>query len=316
MHYIVIVFIIYMQTLTYEKNFDKNKQNENTPIFDSIEEYQYKKTIKLLESLEGEKTCLVTLYIAKDSQISLQTNFLKNEIGQASSIKLDKTKNNVTDALVSAIELLRQFKKTPPNGLAVFSGVVKQNIGQKDKLFKLCIEPLKPINRGYFICDKKFDASRLKEMIIDKDKYGMVILDGNGFLLAVIQGNTKTVLYKESVNLPKKHGRGGQSANRFARLRLDARKNYTRKIAEATNAHFITENMPNVLGLVLAGSADVKEELYYSNLFAPCLRKIVLKRVDINYGEENGLSEAIDKCTDVFKNVQYCTEKKALQCYF
>jgi peptide subunit release factor 1 (eRF1) len=32
------------------------------------------------------------------------------------------------------------------------------------------------------------------------------------------------------VDLPKKHGRGGQSALRFARLRLEKRHNYVRKV--------------------------------------------------------------------------------------
>ena len=44
------------------------------------------------------------------------------------------------------------------------------------------------------------------------------------------QGNTRTVLHKFSVDLPKKHGRGGQSAVRFARLRMEARHNYVRKV--------------------------------------------------------------------------------------
>ncbi len=38
------------------------------------------------------------------------------------------------------------------------------------------------------------------------------------------------MLHKFSVDLPKKHGRGGQSALRFARLRLEKRHNYVRKV--------------------------------------------------------------------------------------
>jgi hypothetical protein len=38
------------------------------------------------------------------------------------------------------------------------------------------------------------------------------------------------VLHKFSVDLPKKHGRGGQSALRFARLRLEKRQNYVTKV--------------------------------------------------------------------------------------
>ena len=56
------------------------------------------------------------------------------------------------------------------------------------------------------------------------------------------QGNTRTILHKFSVDLPKKHGRGGQSAVRFARLRMEARHNYVRKVAELAVHYFITDN--------------------------------------------------------------------------
>ena len=62
-------------------------------------------------------------------------------------------------------------------------------------------------------------------------------------------------------------GRGGQSALRFARLRLEKRHNYVRKVAETAVQMFITNDKPNVSGLVLAGSADFKTELSQSDMF-------------------------------------------------
>lgn len=62
-------------------------------------------------------------------------------------------------------------------------------------------------------------------------------------------------------------GRGGQSALRFARLRLEKRHNYVRKVAETAVQMFITNDRPNVSGLVLAGSADFKTELSQSDMF-------------------------------------------------
>ena len=38
------------------------------------------------------------------------------------------------------------------------------------------------------------------------------------------------IVHKFLVDLPKKHGRGGQSALRFARLRMEKRHNYVRKV--------------------------------------------------------------------------------------
>lgn len=61
-------------------------------------------------------------------------------------------------------------------------------------------------------------------------RYGFIVMDGNGSLFGTLCGNTREVLHKFMVDLPKKHGRGGQSALRFARLRLEKRHNYVRKV--------------------------------------------------------------------------------------
>lgn len=77
------------------------------------------------------------------------------------------------------------------------------------------------------------------------------------------------MLHKFTVDLPKKHGRGGQSALRFARLRMEKRHNYVRKVAEVASQLFIIQDKPSVCGLILAGSADFKTELSQSDMFDP-----------------------------------------------
>ena len=64
-------------------------------------------------------------------------------------------------------------------------------------------------------------------------------------------------------------GRGGQSALRFARLRVEKRHNYVRKVAEEAVRLFIANDKVIVTGLVLAGSADFKTELSQSDLLDP-----------------------------------------------
>ena len=56
---------------------------------------------------------------------------------------------------------------------------------------------------------------------------------------------------------------------RFARLRMEKRHNYVRKVAETAVQMYITNDKPNVAGLVLAGSADFKTELSQSDMFDP-----------------------------------------------
>ncbi len=107
---------------------------------------------------------------------------------------------------------------------------------------------------------------------------------GNGSLFGTLTGNTREILHKVLVDLPKKHGRGGQSALRFARLREEKRHNYVRKVAELAVQFFIADNRCNVAGLVLAGSADFKTELAQSDLFDQRLAAKIIKTVDVSYG--------------------------------
>jgi len=143
-------------------------------------------------------------------------------------------------------------------------------------------------------------------------------LDGNGALYGTLCGNTRDILYKFSVDLPKKHGRGGQSALRFARLRLEKRHNYLRKVAEYAVTYFIDSqtSRPNVSGLILAGLAEFKLDLNQSDMFDQRLAKIVIKTVDTSYGFENGFNQAIEMSKETLKNVKFVQEKALISKFF
>ena len=88
----------------------------------------------------------------------------------------------------------------------------------------------------------------MNEHLESDDKFGFIVMDGNGTLFGTLSGNTREVLHKFTVDLPKKHGRGGQSALRFARFRMEKRHNYVRKTAELATQFFInpSTSQPNV----------------------------------------------------------------------
>ena len=141
-------------------------------------------------------------------------------------------------------------------------------------------------------------------------------MDGNGALFGTLSGNTRDVIHKFSVDLPKKHGRGGQSALRFARLREEKRHNYVRKVAELAVQNYITQDKVNVAGLILAGSADFKNDLNQSDMFDNRLQSKVIKVVDVSYGGENGFNQAIELAGETLSNVKFIQEKKLIGKYF
>jgi len=197
----------------------------------------------------------------------------------------------------------------------IYCGTVITEDGKERKV-NIDFEPFKPINTSLYLCDNKFHTEDLQELLMDDEAFGFIVMDGNGCLYGTVQGSNREMLHKFSVDLPKKHGRGGQSALRFARLRLEKRHNYVRKVAELATQLFVPDGQkPNVQGIVLAGSADFKSELMRSDLFDQRLAKIVIKMVDVSYGGEQGFNQAIEMSADTLSNVKLMKEKKLLQRY-
>jgi len=114
------------------------------------------------------------------------------------------------------------------------------------------------------------------------------------------------------VDLPKKHGRGGQSALRFARLRLEKRHNYVRKVGELAVQFFISSARPNISGLFVAGSAEFKQQLTTdTDLFDMRLSAILIPPLlDVSYGGETGFNQAIELASETLSNVKFIQEKK------
>ena len=258
---------------------------------------------------------MITLIINYKDQINQYMKMLVEEVGKASNIKSRVTRQNVTDALTSTMEKLKLYNKTPVTGLVIYCGLVQMDDGG-EKMVKIDLTPFKPINTSLYKCDSIFHTEELKKLLEDNDKFGFIIMDGNGSLFGTVQGNTRTVVLKFNVDLPKKHGRGGQSANRFARIRTERRHNYLRKVAESATACFITNDRPNVKGLILAGSAEFKNDLQKSDLFDPRLQPTVLKIVDVSYGGENGFNQAIELSSDTLRSVKFVHEKKVIGRFF
>lgn len=153
-------------------------------------------------------------------------------------------------------------------------------------------------------------------MLESDDKFGFIIMDGNGSLFATLNGNHREILHKMSVELPKKHGRGGQSALRFARLRLEKRHNYVTKVSEMAAQVFIANDKVIVVGLIVAGSAEFKTVLVEAERFDARLKAKVIMVCDVSYGGENGLNQAIEQSAEMLSNVKFIQEKKVIKKYF
>ncbi|KAM7454097.1 hypothetical protein BLSTO_05148 [Blastocystis sp. subtype 1] len=281
----------------------------------NVEMWRIKKLIKTLENAKGNGTSMISLIIRPGDQIANSTNMLVGEYGTASNIKSRVNRLSVLGAITSTQQKLKLFNKVPPNGLVIYCGTCINEEG-KEKKMSYAFEPFRPINTSLYLCDNKFHTEALQELLQDDSTFGFVVVDGSGTLFGTVSGSSRTVLHRFLVDLPKKHGRGGQSALRFARLRLEKRHNYVRKVCEHCVQFFISDERVNVAGIVLAGSAELKEEVYGSDMLDPRIKNAVVKIVDVSYGGDNGFNQAIELSADTLANVKFVQEKKLISTYF
>ena len=173
------------------------------------EKHRVKKFVKELSTYKWRHTELVSVYIPQDYDINKIIQHLAQEGGTATNIKDASTRKNVIDALEKMIQHLRLFKRTPPNGLAAFSGNIAAAEGKKE--FKVwSIEPPIPLKTRLYRCDKTFVIDLLLEMLDVKEVYGLIVMDRRDANIAYLKGKTIIPLQKTHSEVPGKIKAGGQ----------------------------------------------------------------------------------------------------------
>lgn len=211
------------------------------------------------------------------------------------------------------------MKSIPPNGLALFVGLVDEDDGKmgRSTMVSMGLEPLYPLHRFVYLCDKRFHTEILREQLdINSTRYGFMIVDGNGAnYYAISDTHQETLWTLRDPALPKKHHKGGQSSNRFARIRVEKRDHYVKKLAKNANKVFIDSETTNkvwVAGILLAGFGDIKNQLAECKELDPRIREKIVDTLDIQYGADLGLREALGKSTGALQELGYNTERKVV----
>ena len=84
--------------------------------------------------------------------------------------------------MVSAKEILRNFKGSVKNGLCIFTGNILLPNTNTIKKLKISFEPFKKITSKLYNCGDIFDTSPLERLVESHESYGFIIVDGNGVL--------------------------------------------------------------------------------------------------------------------------------------
>ncbi len=266
-----------------------------------------------LSQYKGRATELITVYVPAGQNLYTVVDQLEAEKSTAKNIKSTSTRKNVGNALDKITRQLREYKKTPENGLAMFCGNISKVEGQDDlKLWE--VEPPTPLKTRMYRCDKEFILEPLKEMLEVEEVFALLVMDRKEATIGLLEGKRIEVLHKMTSGIPSKVRAGGQSSQRFHRITEGLTKEFYNRIAEQMKKIFF--EMPKLKGILVGGPIPTKDEFIDGNYLATKLREKVIGVKDIGDSDESGLKELVQKSQDILKNQEIVHEKKLLEKFF
>jgi len=274
------------------------------------EKYDLKRKLEELKACKGRHTELISLYVPPSKQIFDVTAYLKNEYSQSQNIKSKTTMKNVLSAIESITSRLKHFKQPPENGVVFFVG--HKSVGaDKTEMVAYIIEPPMPITTFLYRCDSLFYTEPLEAMMVEKEIYGLFLIDRRECTIGILRGNRVEMLKYMTSQVPGKHGRGGQSQRRFERLTEIAAHEWFVKCGEIASEIFQQEE--NLKGILVGGPGPTKHYFVEENYLHYEIQDKIIDTFDTGYTDEFGLREIVSSASETMTNLKVSSEKKLMK---
>jgi len=139
----------------------------------------------------------------------------------------------------------------------------------------------------------------------------MVVLDRRDATIALLKGKSIIPSVKTHSEVPGKTRAGGQSSQRFERLRDGAKKDHFKKIAEYMKDQFLEKK--ELKGIIIGGPSVTTNEFVNGNFITGDVKKKIIAVKDLSYTGDFGLQELLDKSSDVLASEEVAAEKEIMQ---
>ena len=274
------------------------------------QKYDLKRKLEELKACKGRHTELISLFVPPNKQIFDVNAYLKNEYSQSQNIKSKTTMKNVISAIESIMSRLKQFKQPPENGMVFFVG--HKSIGSdKTEMVAYIIEPPLPISTFLYRCDSTFYTEPLEQMLLEKEIYGLLLIDRRECTVGILKGNRVELLKYMTSQVPGKHGRGGQSQRRFERLTELAAHEWFVKCGEQASEIFQSEE--DIKGIFVGGPGPTKQYFVDENYLHYEVQDKIIDTFDTGYTDEYGLKELVSAASETMSNLKISREKKIMK---
>ena len=244
-------------------------------------------TVASLKNTErNEGTVLVSLLLPAGANLAEAISLVRGEVAQAQNVKSKQTRNAVEAALGKVLAALQSYRKTPENGLAVYASDEAVTV----------IEPPLPLAQRLYRCDSRFVLEPVEELLVDPEEpVALLVVDHNNATLAHLHGRGYRIVKEFYGQAHGKMNVGGQSQQRFDRLRRGFIQEHYRNI----EAQF-RDLLPGVRRLILGGPGMSPEEFLKETDFSG--KGITVEGpLSVGYTDEQGVKELMFKAMDLLQ---------------
>lgn len=270
------------------------------------------KLLRELEKMRGRHTELVSYYIPAGSDLNNAAELINQEQALTRNVKNKTVRKNVLSALEKISQELKLYKKLPENGFVIFCGNVSEEEGKADiKLWTVI--PQEKLSVKLYWCDQKFKLKPLKELIKERNNYGIICLDKNSADIALISGKNVNILKHFDSIVPGKTRAGGQSSVRFYRVRENLLISFLQKVART--ARDILKEF-DLKGIIISGPGPIKEKFCNEGYLPTDLKKKIIGIVDTSETDEPGVRETLERGKDLIKETEFVKEQDLLKDFF
>jgi peptide chain release factor subunit 1 len=284
-------------------------------IDDDSKRYELQRVIERLDDLEGSGTQLVTIYVPPDKKLSDVQQHVTQEHSEASNIKSKQTRTAVQDALSSIKNRLKQYQRTPDNGMVVFSGAVDTSGGRSEMETIVIDEPPRPIESYIYHCDSNFETGPLSDMLMDESLYGLIVLDRREANVGWLKGKRVESVGSTTSRVPGKTKKGGQSQARFERLRQQAIQEHYKDVGELANEIFVSK-IHDVDGVLVGGPSPTKDDFLDADVLHHEVQQKLVDKFDVSYTDESGLTELVNAAQSRLSDLEVMRDKQQMDTFF
>ena len=226
---------------------------------------------------------------------------LRAEYGQCANIKSKRTRTNVQGAIRSILARLSDLTM-PETGIAIFCGTIAQD--RRERLECHIVTPPDPVPTYLYRCSSTFDLQPLRAMQNDIATYGLLVIDTADAAIGILRGTRIEQVAEFSSQVPRKHSQGGQSAQRFERLREIAIHEFFKKVADAATALFTTMD---------GGLSPSKDRFVNHGYLHHELQARIVGVVDVPYTTANGLYDAVSAAQEILADLDVVKKKQIVE---